>query len=930
MSDSPASILHNTSGTEIATASNPVRVDPTGTTAQPVTQSTASNLKTQVDGQGTAGSPAGGVVSVQGVASGTVLPVSDGGGTLTVDGTVTANIGTGGNLALDATLTGGTQKAIVRGGAKGAISAADVTSTAEGTDHQALDVQVMHGGAAVNPTAIRALTSSDVVTATQGTAAATAGAWPAKVTDGTNVSAVKAASTPAAATDPALVVAISPNNTPVLPSGAATSAAQTTGNSSLGSIDTKTPALGQAAMAASQPVVIASNQTAVPVTGSFSSSVVPNGTPVTGTITALNGTVQAAAEGWESINVVITGTWNAQLVFEVSSDSGSTWLQAAFIGTAAPNPNPVLLYALTANGTYQGVGNSACTHVRVRAAAFTSGTVSVRIVLASNRQAVPLTRSLMQQNVVASSNNNSTANLAAGASFTGTAENTLGVVGILVNLKADQSILVKLQQSPDSTNWDHETEFTVMAGVGDNRTYQATASYFRIILTNVGNATTTYLRLQVTLCPVAEALPPSLTPNRKLSLAAMTTSWAPDPSSHQDNPQNRALRMDVDRNLNTRSRVLTDEASFRDDFTGTAIYSDKTGTYYFTNGSKVVTGVGTAFLTELNKQHHIKQSTHADSAYALVDDVKNDTYLELIEPYTGATASGTGRASFWKYTIGSGASITQTGSEILLASGTTSGSRVHAHRGGDYLPYVIGFKARVTQRIANQIITMGLGDSEYDTAENQAMLVFDGTTNTTVKLRTSSSAADVEITTATLPDGLVSSTSAYYQLEVTGSKVTLFCNDVKLIEHKLHIPGPYAPMDCHADMHNTGVAGSTTTLALDTYFFNNFDRVEIAGSSKGDPFSTKEMRASVSTVTSVAAAVADTLLLAANPNRLGATVVNDGTSILYLKFGSGASATSYTVRMTSYAYYEVPFGYTGRINGYWAAANGNARVTEVQ
>lgn len=44
----------------------------------------------EVQGAGAAGTPAGGVVSVQGVASGTVLPVSDGGGTLTVDGTVSA------------------------------------------------------------------------------------------------------------------------------------------------------------------------------------------------------------------------------------------------------------------------------------------------------------------------------------------------------------------------------------------------------------------------------------------------------------------------------------------------------------------------------------------------------------------------------------------------------------------------------------------------------------------------------------------------------------------------------------------------------------------------------------------------------------------------------------------------------------------------
>lgn len=66
-------------------------------------------------------------------------------GTVTVAGTLTANIGTTGGLALDATLTGGTAKAIVRGGAKGATAAADVTSTASGADHQALDVALRDG-----------------------------------------------------------------------------------------------------------------------------------------------------------------------------------------------------------------------------------------------------------------------------------------------------------------------------------------------------------------------------------------------------------------------------------------------------------------------------------------------------------------------------------------------------------------------------------------------------------------------------------------------------------------------------------------------------------------------------------------------------------------------------------------------------------------
>lgn len=61
---------------------------------------------------------------------------------------VTANAGTNLNtsaLALDATLTGGTQKAIARGGAKGSTTAADVTSTASGANHQPIDVALYDG-----------------------------------------------------------------------------------------------------------------------------------------------------------------------------------------------------------------------------------------------------------------------------------------------------------------------------------------------------------------------------------------------------------------------------------------------------------------------------------------------------------------------------------------------------------------------------------------------------------------------------------------------------------------------------------------------------------------------------------------------------------------------------------------------------------------
>lgn len=84
---------------------------------------------------------------------------------------------------------------------------------------------------------------------------------------------------------------------------------------------------------------------------------------------------------------------------------------------------------------------------------------------------------------------------------------------------------------------------------------------------------------------------------------------------------------------------------------------------------------------------------------------------------------------------------------------------------------------------------------------------------------------------------------------------------------------------------------------------------------------------------SVPAAVADTLLLAANPARLGATITNDSSNAT-LRVGYGAapvSATDFSVTLLpgGSAYLEVPFGFTGEIRGIWDIASGDARITEM-
>lgn len=87
-------------------------------------------------------------------------------------------------------------------------------------------------------------------------------------------------------------------------------------------------------------------------------------------------------------------------------------------------------------------------------------------------------------------------------------------------------------------------------------------------------------------------------------------------------------------------------------------------------------------------------------------------------------------------------------------------------------------------------------------------------------------------------------------------------------------------------------------------------------------------KAATGTITSSTSAATTAVLKAANTARLGLSIFNDSTAILYVAFAATASTTVYSIRVEANGYVEVPFGYTGVVSGIWATANGAARVTE--
>jgi hypothetical protein len=89
-------------------------------------------------------------------------------------------------------------------------------------------------------------------------------------------------------------------------------------------------------------------------------------------------------------------------------------------------------------------------------------------------------------------------------------------------------------------------------------------------------------------------------------------------------------------------------------------------------------------------------------------------------------------------------------------------------------------------------------------------------------------------------------------------------------------------------------------------------------------------RPATATLANVATSTTSATLQASNASRLGWTCYNDSTSsVLYIKYGTTASATSFTVRLDPGGQYVDPTGYTGRIDGILASGTGTARVTEL-
>ena len=295
-----------------------------------------------------------------------------------------------------------------------------------------------------------------------------------------------------------------------------------------------------------QPVSIAS-MPSTPVTGTFWQAT----QPVSGTVTV--GSLPALPSGANTIGSIAntsfaatqSGTWNIGTITTLPALATGTNSIGQVTANAGTNLNTSLLAlesggnlasiassntamsnasGTTADAAYAGTGNTTIIGALKgiynksggggggsNAAAGTVGTTAPtsasntaftdsttgNLDVVTQLNGLPI--SINGANFIFSSNNSSTAQLAAGATFTGIIETALNQPDISMLITSDQNLTVTINQYIDSGGVYNTTPivFTVLAGVGFSESFPINANYINVTAKNIGTATTTTFNLNV-------------------------------------------------------------------------------------------------------------------------------------------------------------------------------------------------------------------------------------------------------------------------------------------------------------------------------------------------------------------------------------------------------------------------------------------------
>ena len=146
----------------------------------------------------------------------------------------------------------------------------------------------------------------------------------------------------------------------------------------------------------------------------------------------------------------------------------------------------------------------------------------------------------------------------------------------------------------------------------------------------------------------------------------------------------------------------------------------------------------------------------------------------------------------------------------------------------------------------------------------------------------------------------------------------------------LRIDGVYPTATATASAPDMAQVGGLATTAAPSYTTGQINplSLDLNGNLRVTALTNK---ATTSNVTTVAGATTNTAVLAANANRIFASIYNGTNKNMYVLLNSGAASTSnYSILLLTGSYWELPNDWTGAVNAVWATGvSGNALVTEL-
>jgi hypothetical protein len=240
-----------------------------------------------------------------------------------------------------------------------------------------------------------------------------------------------------------------------------------------------------AAAAVSVPVAILPNNNSIKITdGTSTSAINPASTVVAATVA--------------SVPVSILPNNN---VIKVSDGTNTSAVKAA--STAPLATDPALVVSISPNTPTVGVIGAATAPVRMNVFGGVFNTTppvlttgqSASIQLDANSKLI--TRAALAETVyVQSTSNNTAAQLAAAATFTGTIESALSYPQVVISIRCDQPYTLVVDQFSDAAGtiqYSPSITYTRAANVTFNQPINLSGSYYRTKITNNGVAATTTL-----------------------------------------------------------------------------------------------------------------------------------------------------------------------------------------------------------------------------------------------------------------------------------------------------------------------------------------------------------------------------------------------------------------------------------------------------